>query len=224
MAKREYEAASLSQVALKYIEDKILYGVYKSGDRVNEYAIAEELGMSRAPVREAIRKLQMSGLLDFIPRKGNRVVNMTTHDIDEIFDIRIGMEKDVFAILINNKIITPSVISVLEEKANHMFNMANKHDDEIHKIYTLNQLDLDFHGYLWRLANSPRREKMLRDLFIQLLAAMNKDTNTLGKIEEKAKEHFELIQVFKGGDLAVAYTELENHVNQYRTELFSVLQ
>ncbi|MCO5388468.1 MAG: GntR family transcriptional regulator [Desulfosporosinus sp.] len=94
---------NLSSLVVDYIKNKIFKGQFKEGDHVTEVKIAEELGISRAPVREGIRELQNQGLMKSVPRKGNFIVRMGLDDVREIFDIRLLLENSVLEMIIKEK-------------------------------------------------------------------------------------------------------------------------
>lgn len=210
---------SLSQAVLHLIEDKILAGDLKTGDKINESAIAAELDISRAPIREAVKELQVSGLIEYKPRKSGYVPTITRKDADEIFDIRIWLEKDVVRLAIENERLDSENVEILTKMAEEMEQSAAR-IDETQDLYTHNKMDLDFHTYLWSLAESPRRQVMLHNMFMQLILARNQSTEVLGNTDEKAREHMEYIKALAAGDIAAAQEVLERHVDVYRIELY----
>lgn len=210
---------SLSQVVLRWIENKILAGELKTGDKINETAIAAELDISRAPIREAVKELQVSGLIEYKPRKSGYVPTITRKDADEIFDIRIWLEKDVVRLAIENGHLDAQGIETLTKMADEMEKSAARIDESL-DLYTHNKMDLDFHTYLWSLAESPRRQVMLHNMFMQLILARNQSTGVLGNTDEKAREHMEYIKALAAHDIEAAQAVLERHVDVYRVELY----
>jgi DNA-binding GntR family transcriptional regulator len=84
--------SSLRGRVFSQIENDILNGRYQPGDSLIETKLSEELGVSRTPVREAIRQLELEGLVQTIPNKGAVVMGITTKDIEDIYTIRIMIE------------------------------------------------------------------------------------------------------------------------------------
>jgi len=82
----------LGEVVFEYLRNAILNGTLKPGERLMEISLAEQLGVSRTPVREAIRKLEKEKFVEMIPRKGAYVANLTARDILEVLEIRIVLE------------------------------------------------------------------------------------------------------------------------------------
>ena len=81
-----------SEKVVDQMRDRILQGEYAPGERLGEVELAEKLGVSRTPVREALRRLSAEGLVDITTNKGARVVEYPAHDLDHIFLIRARVE------------------------------------------------------------------------------------------------------------------------------------
>ena len=74
------------------IRDDILSGKYKEGEELREVAIGDELGVSRTPVREAFRQLELEGLIQIVPNKGAYVTGITVKDVKDIYMIRSKLD------------------------------------------------------------------------------------------------------------------------------------
>jgi len=83
---------SLAKMAYETLRDSILTGQLKPSEVYNEMSLAEELGISRTPVREALLELSSQGLVTFLPRKGVRINHPTKRDVEEIFELRKAIE------------------------------------------------------------------------------------------------------------------------------------
>ena len=88
----ETNAHSLTEKVFSEIEQAILSGIYSAGDQLVESKISLELGVSRTPVREALKQLELEGLVTTIPNKGTFVVGVSTEDILDIYTIRVAVE------------------------------------------------------------------------------------------------------------------------------------
>ena len=84
-------SSSLSQVVQGEIEKSILSGVYNPGEKLNEKTLADSLGISRGPVREAFQALHARGLVEMIPNRGVFVQQINRHDAVAIYDVRAGL-------------------------------------------------------------------------------------------------------------------------------------
>ena len=86
------EYLPLRDVVFNTLRKAILKGELKPGERLMEIALAERLGVSRTPVREAMRKLELEGLVVMIPRRGAQVANITEKDLNDVLEVRIALE------------------------------------------------------------------------------------------------------------------------------------
>ena len=82
----------LRDVVFNTLRQAILKGELKPGERLMEIALAEKLGVSRTPIREAMRKLELEGLVVMIPRRGAQVANITEKDLNDVLEVRIALE------------------------------------------------------------------------------------------------------------------------------------
>ena len=82
----------LRDVVCETLRDAVRNGILKPGERLMEIQLAEELGVSRTPVREAIRRLELEGYVIMMPRRGTYVANLSIRDINEVFEIRTSLE------------------------------------------------------------------------------------------------------------------------------------
>lgn len=86
------ETASLVEIAEAAIREGIIEGTYVPGHRLRERELSEEIGVSRVPVREALRNLEFQGFVAILPRRGAIVREMSAQDVEELFDLRCALE------------------------------------------------------------------------------------------------------------------------------------
>ncbi len=212
---KDYVKRSLSEIAVLYIKNQILSGVFKGGDKLIETELSNDLGISRAPLREAIRQLNVEGLLVFSPRKGNHVLDMTIEETKEVFEIRVALEKQVIEILVKRKLMKDVNFVYLKQLINQMLAPENETLGPSEMLYRLNSLDLQFHSYLWNLSKSVRRGEILEKLFYQLLIVMNHNPVTLGAFREKAQEHCRILEALQQNDIELVMGEFQSHIDVY---------
>ena len=109
----EYQDRSLRGRVFEKLREDILSGVYKDCDELREITIGEEMGVSRTPVREALRQLELEGLVKIIPNKGAYVTGITPKDVQDIYMIRSMLEGMCARWATEH--ITPEQIEQLEE-------------------------------------------------------------------------------------------------------------
>lgn len=150
------------------IREDILSGKYKENDELKEMTIGEELGVSRTPVREAFRQLELEGLIQIIPNKGAYVTGITQKDVKDIYMIRSLLEGLCAAWATEN--ISEELMEELEENVY----LADFHVQKDH-FEQVAQLDNRFHEILYIASGSKQLEHRLRD-FHQYVARIRKRT------------------------------------------------
>ena len=102
----------LREVVSEALREAIIDGALKPGERLMEIQLADELGVSRTPIREAIRRLELEGFLIMVPRRGTYVADLSIKDINEVFEIRTAL--DVLAAGLAAERITEEELEKLE--------------------------------------------------------------------------------------------------------------
>ena len=141
----------LRDIVFETLRKAILDGNLKPGERVMEVQLAEKLGVSRTPVREAIRKLELEGLLEMIPRKGAYVADISIKDVLNVLEVRASLEG--LAASLAAERITEDEIESLRKSAEE-FEQMNKNNDRDGMV----QKDTEFHSVLLSAA---RNNKLL---------------------------------------------------------------
>ncbi len=138
------------------IREDILNGKYKDHEELKEVAIGNELGVSRTPVREAFRQLELEGLIQIIPNKGAYVTGIKAKDIQDIYMIRSKLEG--LAARWACEHITPEQLEEMEENIYLAeFHAARGHMEQ------MAELDNRFHTILYEACNSKMLEHLLKD-------------------------------------------------------------
>ena len=135
----------LRDVVFNTLRRAILKGELKPGERLMEIALADKLGVSRTPIREAIRKLELEGLVVMAPRKGAKVASITERDLNDVLEVRKGME--VLAISLACERITKEemeqYIYYVETYLCHAIPLR-----ELSEVETLNVMQISYNPYL----------------------------------------------------------------------------
>ena len=150
------------------IREDILSGKYKENDELKEIAIGEELGVSRTPVREAFRQLELEGLIQIVPNKGAYVTGITIEDVKDIYMIRSKLEGLCAAWACEH--ITDEQLEEMEEN----IYLAKFHAERGH-FEQMAELDSRFHEILYESCNSKMLEHLLKD-FHQYVQRVRKKT------------------------------------------------
>ena len=213
-----YSKDNLSTIVANYIKDKILAMELKAGDRIIEKKISDDLSISRAPIREAIKELEKEGVITTIPRKGAHVTEFSMNDLKEIFEIRLLLEYDIIKILVNENLLTGSDMKQLTDIVDEMVRVAISTDASACKWITINFMDMSFHTYLWEKSGSMRRVKILKDMFFQLRIAMMYDTRLTDNLFNTASDHYAIIKSLAAKDIEATQRNLKNHIMTCRDQ------
>lgn len=215
----KFERKNLSSQVADYIRKNIIFlNEYEGGEKISESNIAEELGVSRAPVREAFRELENQGLIESIPRKGSHVVNFTREDMREIFDIRVLLESRILESLINQEKLEEEDFKKLNKIVDEMVERTRTNDKR--KLMQVNEKDLAFHKYLWEASGRKWTKKLLLNLHHQLQLAMVNDLKIEGNLEKSAKIHYEIVDYLQQEDLENTKEMLKEHIKVYKGSNF----
>ena len=153
--------SSLREQIEQRVRDAILDGDLLTGEHIVESILAEQLGVSRAPVREALSALERDGLITLIPRRGYFVAEFTPSDIEEVYDLRSILELGALHLVIKN--ISTADIAEFQAVID-AFGQAVQAGQMRSEIINL---DLSFHGLVCRKANNSRLFSAWRSMRLQ---------------------------------------------------------
>lgn len=199
---------SLVETLAQELRRRILDGVYMPGERIPEERITTELGVSRPPVREAMRLLQQEGLLTAIPRRGVIVTPLTANDVREIYAVRHALEK--LAVELALPIQDRDRLSPLWAAVEDMERAA-----KTGLTSELPILNLRFHQALARLPGNKRLAHAYDELAAQLQMCMAINLRfrerLLGDPKESVERHAHLVRLIEAGDVSAVLAALDDH-------------
>ncbi|MEW9121993.1 MAG: GntR family transcriptional regulator [Thermotaleaceae bacterium] len=207
---------SLTSKIFNILRDDILNDKYEEGEKLVEAKLAEELGVSRTPVREALKQLELDGIVENIPNRGVIVKGISKQDIQDIFAIRTAIEGIAAAWAVER--ITEEEIKALKETYELMEFYAFKKDLE--KVAEFNSR---FHETIYRATKSRYLEQVLRDFQYYMKKIRRKSLQVEGRMDEALKEHKEILEAFIARDGKKAQETLSAHVNNAKTNVERLL-
>ena len=154
--------ASFKDQAVGLLTDRIMSGKIKPGERLNESSLSQQLGISRAPIREALQQLQEQGLVVNIPRRGMFVVSLGKEDVQKINSLRLVLESE--ALRLARTYITPQKVKKLGQL------MKQIEDAKPAPTNESVRLDVEFHRTIWSSTGNEYLEKTLTSLTAPLFA------------------------------------------------------
>ena len=191
---------SVFSILRKAILDKKL----EPGQRLVERNIAEQMGISRTPVREAIHKLILERLVTHIPRKGVVVSGFTKADIVEILVIRTSLEALICSIAAVK--VRPRELERLESLSKQILDEHGKGN-----LKKSNQLNDKFHEIIYKAAESPRLYNFLNTLHEYISKFTQVAYSKPGRLEEVRVEHNGIIEALRGKDCSGAEAAAKRH-------------
>lgn len=197
----------LREIVLEALREAIINGVLEPGERLMEIQLAEEMGVSRTPVREAIRKLELEGFVVMIPRKGAYVAGVSYKDVKDVFEIRAALE-GLAAGLAAEKI-TDDELEQLERVLHY-----EKEPDTLEEMV---QSDTDFHALLYKASRNERLTVILANLREQIQRFRTTSLAVPGRPRYAIQEHRAIVDAVARHDVeeaqALATAHIENAVN-----------
>ena len=191
------------------IREDILSGKYKEHEELREVAIGEELGVSRTPVREAFRQLELEGLIQIIPNKGAYVTGITAKDVGDIYMIRSKLEGLCARWATDH--ITEEQLEELEENVY----LADFHAQKGH-LDQMAELDNRFHQILYDSCDSKQLARLLEDFHEYVLRVRRKTLANGGRGKVSNDEHRQIMEAIKAKDKDRAESLANEHiVNAY---------
>ncbi len=181
------------EMVYRILRENIISGHLKPGSRLVLRAIAEELGVSELPVREALRRLEAERLVKVTPHSGAEVVGLCPHDIREIFAIRSVLEGYATRLAAPN--ISSEVLLELRELTEKMKDYALQGDAQ-----SVGILNREFHRKIYELSPFPRLQKLIFDLWDESERSRAVFTFDQRRPLESVKEHEAILDAIEAGD------------------------
>ena len=200
-----YQDYSLSGKVFRTLRDGILTGKYKEGDELREVTIGKELGVSRTPVREALRQLELEGLVTIVPNKGTYVNGISAEDVRDIYMIRIRLEG--LAARLAAKRVSQEQIDEMEEML-----LLSEFYRKKGMTEQLAQLDGKFHVILYEACGSRMLKHLLTDFHRYVEMARKRSIRTENRAEKSIGEHMKILEAMKQRDEDQAEKLMEEHI------------
>ena len=184
------------------LREAILLGQLKPGDKLDQNEIAELLGVSRSPVREALRTLAAEGLVDVFPHRGAAVAELSVDELEEIFLIRRTLEG--MAARLSALSMDASEIAELE--------MILEEIDQISDLDSWLELNRRFHHTLYEAAGRPRLFSLVENLRNTTAPYVRQFISSVEHIETAQASHRRILAACAAADGALAETETMRHM------------
>lgn len=207
----------LRDLVFEAMREAILSGRLKPGERLMEVQLAEEMGVSRTPVREAIRKLELEGLVVIVPRKGAYVSGFTLKDAAEVFEIRSSLEGLAAALAAER--ITDDEIALLDEVLKEISAAVAKGD-----INELVKKDGEFHQILFSASRNDRLTQMINNLKEQIDRFRVQSFTNPTRLQSVLTEHKKILDAIKRGNAEDAEKLAKEHIYKVEYNVMDILR
>ena len=196
---------SLSARVFHTLREEILSGKYQKDEELKEKTIGEELGVSRTPVREALRQLELEGLVTIIPNRGAFVEGISKDDIQDIYEIRSLLEG-----LCAKKAVTGITDKELEELEENLY-LTEFHIQKEHFEQIL-ELDNRFHEILYEASKSKMLKHVLSDFHHYVERVRKVSLSGTKRAKESNEEHKRIVEALKAHDAEKAQQLANQHI------------
>lgn len=197
------------------LKKSILDGEYSPGDRLNESELAESMGVSRSPIREAIQRLAKEGLVEIIPRKGLFVTKLTLEMVEELFELREVLEIKSAELAANR---------ITDDDLNQISKLLTDTSDVIKKKqYQQYPWNLDFHTQIASCTRNRYLEEKIYDINAHLLLIRQRSSSETGRAEKAFKEHKKIYEALRKRDANLAKQLMKEHIHFSRENVILLL-
>ena len=210
------ESRPIREIAYDVLKKAIITGEIPAGERIVETEYADRLHISRTPLREALRKLERDGLVEYVMRRGVIVHAFTTEDVDQIYTIRNSLEMLTLPYIIENA--TAEDIASLRDKLAVMDKLMQKDDVE-----AISPLAREFHTELTAISGKNRILRVIegQDEYIRRFSAMAiRQENRRNAAHE---EHHRLVDLVEKRDLPAFESLMKQHIERSKECCLSAL-
>lgn len=201
------ERSNLAADIASLLRRSIVKGELGPGTRLIEAEIAQQLGVSRGPLREAFRILETEGLLESYPGRGSFVAEVGERDIREVYSLRGFLEERAIRMAAENA--TAEDLQELERILASMFEAAKQGDSS-----GVQELDFQFHRKIWEIADHHLLREVLEGLTTRIRRFLAVQTELYGDLAEGISDHQQMLSALKNGDEDKAAEKILHHLQE----------
>ncbi len=211
------EYLPLRDVVFNTLRKAILRGELKPGERLMEIQLANKLGVSRTPIREAIRKLELEGLVLMIPRKGAEVAQITEKNMQDVLEVRKALEE--LSVQLACERITPEQVEEMKLAAEEFRKVLKSGD-----VTKIAEADVKFHDVIFAATNNQRLVTLLNNLREQMYRFRVEYLKQKECYPQLLEEHDKLIALISGGNVEEACEIMGRHIDNQASTVSDVIR
>lgn len=199
------EYLPLREVVFNTLRQAIIQGEFQPGERLMEVSIANKLGVSRTPVREAIRMLELEGLVTMFPRRGAEVANITVRDLKDALEVRMAIES--LSVRLACERIDEDGIKELQQKS-----VAFREAINSKLVPAIVQGDEDFHNAIYKASKNQKLIGIAQNLREQVYRYRVEYVKDFSYHDKLIKEHDQITMAIMRRDAEAAQTIMNEHI------------
>lgn len=200
------ERRATADIIADLIRERIMDGSFAPGEQLGEVQLAEQLDVSRGPVREALQRLIQEGLLDSRPHRGVFVVDLGADDVADVYRARLAVEREAIRVVCDTR--EPEALDRLDALVERMGRAA-----EGGRWARLAELDREFHQVLVDGAGSRRLSRMFRTLITETRLCLAGLRPAYPRRADLVDEHATLLRTLRKGESDNALTQIDEHLD-----------
>lgn len=206
----------LREMVFESLREAIIQGRLRPGERLMEIQLAEEMGVSRTPVREAIRKLELEGFVVMVPRKGAYVAGISVKDIVDIFEVRAALEGLAAGLAAER--ITDEEMDQLERSI-HKINVSGEED-----LKAIVEGDTSFHALVYKASRNQRLVQIIINLQEQINRFRVTSLSQPGRSKIALDEHTKIVEAISDRNVELSQQLATEHIENAEQSLLNALR
>ncbi len=207
----------LRDVVFHTLREAILKGDLRPGERLMELQLASKLGVSRTPIREAIRMLEQEGLAVTIPRKGAEVAKMTEKDMEDVLQIREALDELAVQVACDKM-----TAQQLKELTLAMKNFENA--IQAGKLKKIIEYDVEFHDIIYRATDNPKLVTLLNNIREQIYRYRVEYLKGKENYPRLVREHEEIVTALKQKNKERVADAMRSHIRNQAEAVKNIIQ
>lgn len=207
----------LREVVFKTLRQAILTGELKPGERLMEIHLADKLGVSRTPIREAIRQLELEGLVVMVPRKGAHVARITEKSMSDVLEVRLALDKLAVQLACDR---------ITEEQKQKLIDKKNEFEEAV-RLGDTNKIakaDVNFHDVIFEASGNMRLGQMVNNLAEQMYRYRFEYIKDVNEHPNLVEEHNKICETIISGDVDGALFAISEHIKNQENSIIKLIQ
>lgn len=204
----------LRETVFEAVRDAIISGVLSPGERLMEVQLAEEMGVSRTPVREAIRKLETEGFIAMMPHKGAYVAGISAKDILDVFEVRAALEALAARL---------AAARITEEELDKLRGAITK-TDNMQNIEAVVASDTGFHNIIYQASRNEKLMQFIAHLKEQMKRFRTTSLAMPGRTEIASQEHEQIMKALADRNADLAADLSRQHIEKAENSVMQAIK